>query len=98
MSQFGPAQDCRAQYRPLSLVLYSDEDGAAVADLVRAVRRDRGVPGTRSLQWNRTVVAEEKRLAHPFAERVQHRYLEARPKARALALVERSQDTGVGIH
>ena len=80
-----------AETRPLAIVLNSEEYVAAVAGAVRSVRRDRRMRGARARRRRPGILREVHRLAHPLAERVEHRYVDTRAASGLRALEERHE-------
>src|SRR5262249_5885486 len=92
-----------AKYRPaeripFALVLQPEGDRFPSSGADGPVRGDRCVAGSGAWRVRSAVPGIQVRVAHPFAERLQHGNLDRLPAAGVPALVESGQDAGVGIH
>ena len=95
--QIRPIEDDLAEGGPLAVVLNAEDDLLAVAQPVRPVGRDGRVARTgpgRSGPAHGVV----HRVPHPLPERLEQRDFERGALPGALALQERRQNAGVGVH
>ena len=76
-------QDGGAEARPFALVLDAEEHGLAVADRERPVGMDGGVRGAGARRRGAAVGGEVGGIAHPLAQRLEHRDVEGRAFAGA---------------
>ena len=92
-----PPQHLVAERPPLALVLDAEVHHVAVAPRERPVGGDDRVPGPRA-EGRGAPVRVVQGIAHPLAERLEHRHLDHRALAGALPHQERGEDARVGVH
>jgi hypothetical protein len=97
-SQFGHQQHNFTKPQPFTFVLQAQHHAHTIACQKRAIRIDGGVRCTRA--WRRTgmVHGVVHGKAHPFGQRFQHGDIDVRTFTCFVALHQRTQDVGVGIH
>ena len=91
-------QHAFAERLPFALVLQPQHHGAAIAGRKRPVGVDAGVAGAAARGRRRAVEGVVHRVAHPLAQRFEHRDVDVTALARPGAQQQRRQDAGEGVH
>src|SRR6185369_5572576 len=87
-----------AEADPLALVLQAQHHRRAVAGRERAVRVDGGVARARAGRRRGAFKRIVERVARPFGQRLQHRYVDALALAGLATLQQGGEDAAVRVH